>query len=159
NPHVRRWAIRFLGDEGKPSPRLTRRIVELAAREPHPVVRSQLASSATRFAPDVGLAIIEAIVKQDADNRDPHIPLLLWWALEHHLLKALPEALRFFTSDEAWKSALAREALLPRLLRRLAAAGTEASLTGCARLLAAAPEAERRRLLEALDQGLSDRGD
>jgi putative membrane-bound dehydrogenase-like protein len=159
NPHVRRWTIRFLGDEGKLSPELARRVVERAAREPHPVVRSQLASSAKRFAPDVGLAIVAAIVTQDVDNHDPHIPLLLWWALEHHLLKALPEALRFFTSDAAWKSALARSALHPRLMRRLAAAGAQPSLTGCARLLGAAPEAEQPRLLEALDRGLSDRGD
>jgi putative membrane-bound dehydrogenase-like protein len=159
NPQIRRWTIRFLGDDGKVSSALARRLAEVAGREAHPAGRSQLASSAKRFAAEVGLPIVEAIVKQDADRRDPHIPLLLWWALEHHLMKAMPAVVSFFASDEAWKSALAREAIQPRLVRRLAAAGTKPALLACQRLLASAPADDLTRLLEALDQGLGERRD
>src|SRR5262245_33310688 len=52
NPHLRRWAIRFIGDGGKVNADLGKCLAGLAAREPHPVVRSQLASSAKRLAPE-----------------------------------------------------------------------------------------------------------
>lgn len=155
DPSIRRWAIRFLGDEGKVLPELA----EIAAREPDAQVRSQLASTARRVPASAALPIVEAIVKQDLDGRDPHVPLLLWWAVEHHLLRAMPETMRFFTSPQAWQSALAREALQPRLMRRLSAEGTPITLAACAQLLASAPAEETSRLLQALDQGLGERKD
>src|SRR5262249_34155988 len=116
NPHLRRWAIRFVGDEGKATPAVARQLAALAGKEPHPVGRSQLASSAKRFAPEVALPILEALVKQDVDRRDPHVPLLIWWALEHHVVKARPAIVTFFASEDAWKSSLAREAIHSRLV-------------------------------------------
>src|SRR5207249_1461805 len=63
-----------------------------------------------------------------------------------------------FDSSSMWKSALAREVVLTRLVRRYAAEGSESGLTACARLLHAAPSTEiKRRLLKSLDQGLSER--
>ena len=57
-----------------------------AAREREPVVRSQLAASARRFPPAVGLPIVFALLSRDGDGGDPHIPLLLWWAVEDKVL-------------------------------------------------------------------------
>jgi putative membrane-bound dehydrogenase-like protein len=155
NPHIRRWVVRFLGDEGKVSAALGRRLARLAASETNLVVRSQLASSAQRFAPAVALPIIEALVLRDIDRHDAHIPLLLWWAVERHVLAARDPLVRFFASNEARWSPVAREVVLPRLVRRLAAAGTEADLEDCARLIAAA--GRHGDLLVALEEGLRDR--
>src|SRR5262249_53906626 len=87
NPHVRRWTVRFLGDDRKASAEMARRLATLAEREPNVVVRSQLASSAQRFPAAVALPIVEALVKRD-DRDDPHVPLLLWWAVEKHVPQA-----------------------------------------------------------------------
>src|SRR5205085_9600968 len=87
--HVRRWTVRFLGDERKVSPALGRRLIELAGKEPDVTVRSQLASSAKRLPPAVGLPIVRRLVLRDEDGRDPHLPLLLWWAVEGHAIGAL----------------------------------------------------------------------
>jgi putative membrane-bound dehydrogenase-like protein len=157
NPHLRRWTIRLLGDERVVDPALARQLARLAERNRHPTVRSQLASSAQRFPSEVALPIITAMVKQDVDIHDPHIPLLLWWALERHVLEALPDIVPFFASKEAWESTLARQVLHPRLVRRLAAAGRDDALKACAQLLASAPVEERNRLLTSLDEGFGER--
>jgi putative membrane-bound dehydrogenase-like protein len=156
--HLRRWAVRFLGDENTVSPDLARQLIELAGKEPDVTVRSQLACSAKRLPASVGLPIVRGLVLADRDATDPHLPLLLWWAVEHRAVSAIDDAVKLFASKEAWKSSLARQTIIPRLERRLAAEGTSASLTGCARLLHSAPTPfERDRLIVALDEGLRDR--
>jgi putative membrane-bound dehydrogenase-like protein len=158
NPHIRRWTVRFLGDEGKAGPALARRLIELARKEPDVTVRSQLASSAKRFPPALGLPIVRHLVLRDEDGRDTYLPLLLWWAVEQHAVSSMNEVVTLFTAKKAWRSTLARQVILPRLVRRLAAEGTSASLTACSRLLASVPSAaERGRLIVALDEGLRDR--
>jgi putative heme-binding domain-containing protein len=157
NPHIRRWTIRFLGDEGNLTSPLARQFATLAAREPSPIVRSQLACSARRFAASIALPIVRGIVEQDVDTADAHIPLLLWWAVERHTIEAMPEIIAYFSSPAAWRSTLVRSTLQPRLIRRLAAEGTPYSLTACARLLASAPADQRERLLTSLDDGLRER--
>jgi putative membrane-bound dehydrogenase-like protein len=153
HPHIRRWVVRFLGDDSKVSATLGRRLALLAQREANPVVRSQLASSAQRFAPAIALPIVQTLVRRDVDRHDPHIPLLLWWAVEQHVPAARETLVSFFASSEARRSSLAREVILPRLVRRLAASGGETDLQGCARLIAGGP---RDPLLKALEEGLRD---
>jgi putative heme-binding domain-containing protein len=158
NPHVRRWAVRFLGDDRKVSAALGRRLIDLATSEPDVSVRSQLASTARRLPARDGLPIVERILLRNLDGNDPHLPLLLWWAVEEHAVTARERVLETFASAVAWQAPLVREVILERLMRRYAAEGTEGGYTACARLLASAPGAtERGRLLAALDQGLQER--
>ncbi len=158
NPDVRRWTVRLLGDENHVSAAVARRLVELAGSEPDVSVRSQLACTARRLPARDGLPIVARLVLRDLDGRDPHLPLLLWWAVERHALDAPEMILTTFTSAAAWKTSVGREVILPRLMRRYAAAGTEAAYTACARLLASAPSsAERGRMIAVLDQGLRER--
>ncbi len=158
NPDVRRWTVRLLGDENRVSAAVARRLVELAGSEPDVTVRSQLACTARRLPAPDGLPIVERLVLRNLDGHDPHLPLLLWWAVERHALDAPEMVLATCTSTTAWKTSVGREVILPRLMRRYAAAGTEAAYTACARLLASAPSsAERGRMIAALDQGLRER--
>jgi putative membrane-bound dehydrogenase-like protein len=155
---IRRWTVRFLGDEGHVSTDMAKRLIDLSAHEPDVTVRSQLASSAKRFGPALALPIVRNLVLRDEDGSDPHLPLLLWWAVERHAVTALDDVGALFGSSKAWKSSLARQAILPRLVRRLAAEGSEACLTRCADLLRSAPTwREQSVLLAALDEGLRDR--
>ncbi len=154
---VRRWAVRFLGDENKVTPRLARRLVELAATDPDVQVRSQLACTAKRLPPEDGLPIVEKILRRDEDGNDPHLPLLLWWAVEAHAATAADRVTALFATPAAWKVPLVRDAILGRLMRRHAAERTEAASLRCVQLLrSASSSAERGRMLAALDQGMRE---
>jgi putative heme-binding domain-containing protein len=157
NPHVRRWTVRFLGDPRTITPHLSKRLADLAASEPDVGVRSQLASTAKRLPAKDGLPIAFRLLHRGCDGKDPHIPLLLWWAVEAHALAARELVLEEFATPTAWQAPLMRDAILERLMRRYAAEGGEAGYTACARLLASAPGSVRGRMLAALDQGLQDR--
>ena len=89
---------------------------------------------------------------------DPHIPLLLWWAVEQHAVADLDDTLARFTSPAAWRVAMIRSTILGRLVRRLAAEKNLRGDSGCARVLGSAPSLEARKpLLFELNQAMSDR--
>jgi putative membrane-bound dehydrogenase-like protein len=158
SPQVRRWTVRFLGDQGKVSPRTARLLLRLAQTDADARVRSQLASTAKRLLAQIGLPIAQTILCRNLDSSDAYLPLLLWWAVEQHAVVAVDQCLEVFASPPAWQAPMIRDVILERLIRRYAAEGTEATLRACARLLALAPGgSERRRMLTALDQGLQDR--
>lgn len=157
---VRAWAVRLEGRAAARPPRPTnsaddRRAaarpsitrleswLRIAAEEADPEVRSQLAASARRLPAKQALELIAALLHRGEDAADPYIPLLCWWAIEPHcahdrdaVIAAIP-----------WDAALAKQHILPRLMRRFAASGKRTDLLTCGRLLDAAPSAEHRRLL------------
>jgi putative membrane-bound dehydrogenase-like protein len=157
NPDVRRWTVRFLGDECKVSRVLAERLIAMSSTEPNVTVRSQLLSTAKRLPARHGLPIVRQLLLRNLDGNDPHIPLLAWWAVEAHAVSARDLVLRIFGTAEAWHRPLMREVILHRLMRRYAAEGNENGLSACARLLSAAPASGRRVLLAAMNQGLQDR--
>jgi putative membrane-bound dehydrogenase-like protein len=156
NADVRRWTVRFLGDECRVSASLAKRLAELAVSESDAILRSQLLCTARRLPPQDGLPLVAAILQRNLDRDDPHIPLLAWWAIETHAVSARDLVLGTYGTPQAWLSPLVRDVILERLMRRYAAEGSDSGLTACARLLASAPTSERSRLLRALDQGLQD---
>ena len=158
DPEIRLWLVRFAGDDQAVSERIAGRLVELAAGEPQVSVRAQLASTARRLDPATGLEIAERLVLRDEDADDPHLPLLIWWAIEHHALVDPAETLRRFANARVWESRLARSAILERLLRRLALEGSAEGDAACVRLLESAPSPQARLpLLHALDESLRGR--
>src|SRR5439155_24826002 len=117
---VRRWTVRLLGDEEKVSPTMSVRLRELTAGDKDVSVRSQLASTAKRLPAEDGLPSVARLLMRDEDVADPHVPLLLWWAVEHNAIDAREQVLAMFESTSMWKSALARDVVLTRLVRRYA---------------------------------------
>ena len=155
NPAIRRWTVRLLGDEKRVSPAISKHLISLAESEPDIHVRCQLASTAKRLAPEDGLPIVETILARNLDAQDAYIPLLLWWAVEHHALSAMAQVLHTFAIPASWDQPMTREIILGRLMRRYAAEGTVRSFDACARLLESAPtDNDRNKMLTALDQGL-----
>ena len=158
HPAIRRWTVRFLGDEKTQSAAIKRKLIELARTEPDVRVRSQLASTAKRLSPNAALELAVTLTQSDQDVNDPHMPLLIWWAFEKHCIDALQDTVTRFTAMSAWRGKLSPEILLPRLMRRYAAEGTEAALNACGELLWFAPsEKQKLQMLAALEQGLQDR--
>ena len=124
NADVRRWAVRLLGDENRVSPSIAHALQELAAQDPSAFVRSQLACTARRLPVSQAIPIIRNLVVRDVDYMDPQIPLLLWWALERHAIDSAAALESLVARPEFSKTKLARETLVPRLVRRLAAEGS-----------------------------------
>lgn len=158
NPHVRSWTVRLLGDQGQISQALAGRLVDLAAHEPDVEVLSQLASTARRLPADACLGIIKALLRRDADAGDPHLPSLVWWALESKAEMHREDVLALFQDRDIWQGELAAEFVIPRLMRRYATAGTRRDLLSCARLFELAPsEGERRLLIEPFEASITGR--
>jgi putative membrane-bound dehydrogenase-like protein len=156
---VRAWSVRLIGDEPHLPARLEARLVEMASSEPDVTVRAQLACTARRLEPGPGLDVAYRVLARDQDGDDPHLPLLLWWAVERHAVSGRGHALALFTTPDAWRSRMIRATIQGRLVRRYALDASPAGEQACARLLASAPSADARRpLLAALDEAMRGRG-
>lgn len=158
NPVQRKWAVRFIGDGRKPTSRQLEKLLVMAGGEPDVRVRAQLAASAKRLDPSAGLAIACRMAEQSADAGDPHVPLLLWWAFEAHAMRDEGQIAALVTGPAAEESKVLREIIIPRLVRRYAADGSERGDLKCAELLRAnGPARVGKDLFVALDLGLQDR--
>ncbi len=155
DPHIRAWTIRLIGDTKQVSDENGQKLLSIAKTDTSPTVISQLASSAKRLPAKQCIALVRTLLNRSEFRNDPHIPLLLWWALERYSISSLPEVLQAFSLPGDWQNPFLREVILGRLMRRYAGEGSNASLVACARLLAAAPEkTERKRMISELDAGL-----
>lgn len=153
--HVRAWTVRLMGDRGRVGPRITERLVELARREPSPIVRSQIACTSKRLPGPDALPILDALLGRAEDLVDPHIPLLLWWAIEAKAISEREGVLKLVDTPEAWDRPITCTVIVERLARRYLAEGSAEGFITCARLLDLAPSpGERERLIRAMEQQL-----
>jgi len=150
--HVRAWTVRLLGDSRKSLPEFA----GLARTEPSPVVRAQLAASARRLRAAEALPILNGLWDQNRDAADPHIPMLIWWALEDKAVSDMAAVVRTMATRESWTLA-SRHDDLRRLGRRWAAEGTRAAYDAAARLIESAPPPQIESLAAAIDLGLAER--
>ena len=145
---IRRWVIRLLGDQH----RSQRALADVARDEPDVQVRSQLAATAKRIDAKVALPIIRSLLANDADANDPHMPLMIWWALESQT-SAWPAIKLMLSDPTTWSLPVFRDHIASRLMQRYAASGSPAELQNCAELLELAPEADdRERLMTGLNR-------
>ena len=149
NEHVRRWVLRFLGDEVRLGRATIVTIEKLATVESSVIVRSQLACTARRLSGQVAIPILHILACRREDEADPHIPMLIWWGIEQHAVAQRDLVFKCFSAEA---SPIVIATILPRLIRRYAAEGTDACDAICARFLIG-----RERLWGPLEQGLSQR--
>jgi putative membrane-bound dehydrogenase-like protein len=154
--HVRSWAVRLAGDARQVDAALATQFVRLGESDPSVVVRAQLAATAKRLPGPQALPLVQALLARNEDQNDPHLPWLLWWALEAKAVSDQSLVLDLFATPEAWKKNAVRENLL-RLMRRYAAAGTREGYAACQRLWESAPPEQHAALLGVLSQGLTER--
>jgi putative membrane-bound dehydrogenase-like protein len=168
---VRSWIVRFLGDRfpAKQSERertpesklllsteLRAALQQLAREDPSVHVRSQLAASAQRFDASLALTMVRHLLLRNLDDDDPHLGLLVWWAIERHAVASLATVERLFLEPGLFESRMAVDVVLPRLVKRWSAEGTPAALDACARLLDSGSEGPHLgALLAALEEGLT----
>jgi len=142
DPYVRVWVVRLACDDGQVSQALADKLADLAYREPHVEVRSQLACSARRLPAAQSLPIVKNLCQRSEDAADIHIPLLLWWAIEAKADKDRDAVLALFADKAFWDQPLVKGTIIERLMRRYAATGQRRDLVTCARLLELAPNKE-----------------
>jgi putative membrane-bound dehydrogenase-like protein len=158
DPFVRAWVVRLLGDKKQVSSAIESQLVEMARTETEPEVRSQLACSAKRLRGSEALPIIANLVRHDEDLKDPHIPLLLWWALESKAISDRPQVVQMFDTPDSWTHPIVAKEIMHRLAQRYAAEGGNENLNIVAQLLEKAPSAaERSRLLAAVMEAFKGR--
>lgn len=139
-PAVRAWAVRLIADDHKLGTALAAKVAERARTEDDVQVRSQWACSARRLPAAEGLPITAALLAHDEDAGDIHLPLLLWWAIEANCDKDRAAVVDLFRESPLWRAKVVEQTILPRLLRRLGAAGSQKDLQACTELLRLAPE-------------------
>ena len=147
DPYVRRWVVRCIGDRGEASTLVASALKELAIKETHPEVRTQLLASAKRLPADAALPIVRVMMERDADMNDKRIPLLLWWAVESKAETDRDALLAMFGDSAVWKLPLARTYAAQYLAKRWAMAGGKENFEACAKLLALAKRNEDRTLV------------
>ncbi|MBI3838415.1 MAG: c-type cytochrome [Planctomycetia bacterium] len=159
NPDIRAWTVRLIGDDRRElSGAIQARLVQLAASEPSSTVRSQLACTCKRLTGADGLPIVEQLLRRGEDADDPHIPLLLWWAIEDKSISDRPGVLHLLSTSEAWQLPIVHDTIVERLAQRYLAEQTDAGYAACAQLLALAPRKEDIHLLVAgMDKQYSGR--
>jgi putative heme-binding domain-containing protein len=158
NPYVRAWSVRLCGDERRASASIAAQMEDLAAREPHPEVRAQLACTARRLPAAQGLPIVKRLAEREEDVEDPYIPLLAWWAIESKAADERGLVLEMFEDEEFWRRPMVERCLLERLMRRFAASGAREELLVCATLLNASPDAATtQRLIAGFEQAFAGR--
>lgn len=158
DPYVRSWAVRLSGDGGAVSPLVAKRLIQLSASEPHPEVRSQIACTAKRLKGDVGVALIEGLLKSNDDAKDADIPLLTWWAIEAKAETDRERVLAMFKHPQIWQRQTVQQTILKRLVQRYTMAGGEANFAAVARLIETAPSRQVAKLLiDGLREGLRGR--
>jgi putative membrane-bound dehydrogenase-like protein len=141
NEYVRAWAIQLICEATKVSPNILEQFLEMARKDPSPVVRLYLASAMQRLPIDDRWEIIEALSQHAEDANDHNIPLMVWYAAEPLPAKDFNRAL-----------ALAEQSKLPKLLeftvRRTAALNTPEAFAAITKTLdraASVPPASRRQ--------------
>jgi putative heme-binding domain-containing protein len=87
---------------------------------------------------------VRELLRHDADIKDPHIPLLAWWAIEDKTTTSAREVLTLLSNRDDWNAPLMRTHTLERLARRFASETNSAGRQTSAWLLNTAPEAEHR---------------
>ena len=178
--HLRRWAVRLLGDRHSVGAETREALAALARDERAVEVRSQLACSAKRLPPGQALPIIRALIAHDEDAGDKHLPLLIWWALEAQAERGREELLAFVGDPAVWQTKIFATHLAPRIGQRFTAdqgphkhytlkqgvysewlierapEWLARNLEFCGRLLAAAPgEREAGELINGMARGLT----
>lgn len=159
NPYVRAWTVRLACDDGvEVSSGIAAALSNLSNRESHVEVRSQLACSARRLPTEQAFPIIAALTSHPSDVNDPHIPLLLWWAIESKAETSHDEIVSMFEDAEFRARPIVRRHLLNRTMRRFARSGKRRDLLAAARLFEAGSDsASSAELMKGFEKAYEGR--
>ena len=150
NENVRAWIVRLLGDHRKATSEQLESMIQMARNDTSPVVRSQLACTAKRLPDEPVIPLLYELAIGDAT--DAQVPMLVWWAIEHHVVAYAP--ITDWLANRA-NAPMMRDVILERLARRLIAEGTLEGYAFAALLYEEVPEdAHRLIVIRGMNQAL-----
>lgn len=157
SPWFRSWIVRLLGENGEVGEEQLQAMTRMAAEDPAPQVRLQLASTAARLKKQNMLPLLHNLMKHSEDARDPFIPLMTWLAYEPRVV-AQQTAVMDWLKKNVGGNELATNHIVPRVMRRLAVTQQTQDLEACLDFLASVKDSSvRRPALEALVLALKNR--
>ncbi len=121
NEHVRRWAVRLLGDRNLVTAPTLAALASLARSEPAVEVRSQLASTAKRLPAGQAFPLVRGLLAHDEDAADKHLPLLIWWAIESKAESGREELLALVGDPAVWQTKIFPQHIAGRIGMRFTA--------------------------------------
>ncbi len=80
--HMRGWAVRLLCEDRVPPPSALARFTSMAASDPSPYVRLQIAAALQRLPKPQRWEPLAALLSHAEDESDPNLPLMNWYATE-----------------------------------------------------------------------------
>jgi len=159
SPEIRAWNARR-GREPSWGGSDEKKLQDAALRETEPRVRRDLATAANPTAHVIfrdSAGLLRVLLSHKEDAKDPLIPHLIWVAYEKLLMQNAATELAWLLENSTG-NALVTEQIIPRVMRRLAAAGTAEHLTHCIKFLRDAAEPTvREEALEGLVTELTGR--
>ncbi len=149
---VRSWAIRLVGDQPIKSAETLKWLSMRSVFEEDPTVLAQCAATSHRVPPWVADQLIAGCLSKDEGHHDPHLPLMIWFAIEVRCGADGDSVVDLFRDSfrktaPAWSNKIVTDYMLERIMRRFAATGRRDDLKRCAKLLALAPTEEHRAIL------------
>jgi putative heme-binding domain-containing protein len=159
-PYVRLWSIRLLGDWPNEGREYDSEIIKLSASEQDPIVLCQLACTAKRLPAPSAIAITEQLAKKKSMATEINFPLLLWWAVEPHMITGREHVMRWLEKPEVWDSPFLTEQVGERIVRRLVSSPNRADASDAAKLMNAAytfSPMSTRGPLRGFDQAITNR--
>src|SRR4051812_46794319 len=111
-PYIRYWTIRLVGDHKSASPNVIEELASLAANEPSPNVRGQLAATAKRLPAAECLRIADSLLRNQPQQSDPRVPWLIWWAFESKSMTDTNLLVDWCSQPSMWKNPAARQVIL-----------------------------------------------
>lgn len=162
DPHVLSWTVRLATDELLTNPvvdpkPLLAAFVKLAQATQSVHVRSQLACSARRINDAASsMLVLKELVAHGEDTNDPHVPLLIWWAIESFMEDDSDTVVKTLLADEStWYLELVQTHLVDRMMKRLVMSGKQKHLHTAAELFNGAPDkATTSKLMTAFESSL-----
>jgi len=91
---LRRWAVRLLVDQRRPTKRVVRRLADVAHNDDSPAVRLQLAAVLQKLPLADRWDIARGLVSHAQDARDHFLPLMTWYGMEPLVTADLDAALQ-----------------------------------------------------------------
>jgi putative membrane-bound dehydrogenase-like protein len=152
NEYVRAWAIRLSTDIPPIRPLGW---FANSAKDTSPVVLAQLACSARRMVIEDAQPVIHSMLDNPVCEKDPQLPLLIWWVIEDHLTRTKGAGTGWITIGEKPNGLVLITA--ERYARRLMAGDFETGPVTVARLLSLLPEADKPVALRGLAKALDGR--
>ncbi|MEL6251324.1 MAG: PVC-type heme-binding CxxCH protein [Bacteroidota bacterium] len=80
--YIRAWAIQFLTEDKQIEEEMSKKLIDMAAKDPSAVVRLYLASAMQRVDTETAWRLATNLLSRDLDNADHNIPLMTWFGLE-----------------------------------------------------------------------------